>query len=587
MAEDEGALTSGIPDAIANAQTGKMGYLQVASIQPPKGGKYTFELSDGIKKIKCIVGTALSRSFQNDELIPGTVVQIFKYVPTAVAGKQTAIITKMEIIQKECEMLLQDDNKPLVALSPPAKAGGNPNFGSSISKSSGAKFGSISSGSSGNTSYMPIASLSPYMSNNWKVKARCIQKRDVNTWNKASGSGKLFSFVLQDDSGKQIRVTAFNEEVDKFFTTIVEDKVYIISKGRIKSDNKYKGAVDNDYSMTLSRDSSVDLVEEDAGFAQRTFNFVPIGNLEQYEENQFVDICAAVQSVSEIQQFTSKAGKELRKRNITLIDESNAAVDCTIWAALADKYTPENLSENTIVVVPGCRVSHFNGRSLSANSILVDQNNEATQRMQKWVSSGPTAEIKTLSVRGARKSDKKLTWEEAAAQNMGRIGEKGDYFDLIGTITQIPANMEKPPWYKACPEVDGKAESNAKVEEDGNGKWICHKIGKTFDSYTPRFVLRLNVQDPTGSQYCASYNDIGEEVLHMKCAEIEKHHAANDEDSFNECFRSSLWQKHRFTIRARLDNYQDEERVRYDVVRIQPIDYVSESQELLQKLQAL
>lgn len=575
MAEDEGALTSGIPDAIANAQTGKMGYLQVATVQPPKGGKYSFELSDGVKKIKCIVGTAYSRNFQNDEIIPGTIVQVFKYVPTAVAGKQTAIITKMEIIQKECEMLLQDDNKPLVTLSPIA-----------ISKPSGAKFGSNqSTGSSGNTSYMPIASLSPYMSNNWKVKARCIGKRDVREWNKASGSGKLFSFVLQDDSGKKIRVTAFNEEVDKFFTTIVEDKVYVISKGRIKTDNKkYSGAVDNDYSMTLSRDSTVELVEEDAGFAQRTFNFVPIGNLEQYEENQFVDICAAVQSVSELQKFTSKAGKDLQKRNITLIDESNAAVDCTIWAGVADRFTPENLPENTIVVLPGCRVSHFNGRSLSANSIITDLNNEATQRLQTYVSSGPTAEIKTLSVRGSRKSDLKLTWEEAVAQNMGRNGEKGDYFDLIGTLTQIPANMERPPWYKACPEG---SESNAKVEEDGNGKWICHKTGETFDTYTPRFVLRMNIQDPSGSQYCSSYNDIGEEVLQMKAKEIEKHHAANDEDSFNECFRRSLWQKHRFTIRARLDTWQDEEKIRYDVVRMSPIDYVQESAELLQKLQAL
>ena len=43
--------------------------------------------------------------------------------------------------------------------------------------------------------------------NKWTIKARVTSKGDIRTWNKSTGSGKLFSFDLMDDSG-EIRVCA-------------------------------------------------------------------------------------------------------------------------------------------------------------------------------------------------------------------------------------------------------------------------------------------------------------------------------------------------------------------------------------------
>jgi replication factor A1 len=61
----------------------------------------------------------------------------------------------------------------------------------------------------------PIASITPYQ-NKWTIKARVTSKGDIRTWNKPSGSGKLFSMDLTDNSG-EIRVTAFKEQCDKFY----------------------------------------------------------------------------------------------------------------------------------------------------------------------------------------------------------------------------------------------------------------------------------------------------------------------------------------------------------------------------------
>lgn len=65
---------------------------------------------------------------------------------------------------------------------------------------------------------IPISGLSPYQ-NKWVIKARVTAKPPIRTWSNAKGEGKLFSMDLMDESG-QIRVTAFRDQVDKFYDMI-------------------------------------------------------------------------------------------------------------------------------------------------------------------------------------------------------------------------------------------------------------------------------------------------------------------------------------------------------------------------------
>lgn len=65
---------------------------------------------------------------------------------------------------------------------------------------------------------IPISGLSPYQ-NKWVIKARVTAKPAIRHWSNAKGEGKLFSMDLMDESG-QIRVTAFRDQVDKFYDMI-------------------------------------------------------------------------------------------------------------------------------------------------------------------------------------------------------------------------------------------------------------------------------------------------------------------------------------------------------------------------------
>lgn len=128
----------------------------------------------------------------------------------------------------------------------------------------------------------PISSLSPYQ-NKWVIKARVTAKSPIRTWSNAKGEGKLFSMDLMDESG-EIRVTAFKEQCDKFYDMIEVDRVYFFSKCQLKPANKQYSTLKNDYEMTMTGETVIQLCEEDeSGIPEVKYDFVPISQIANIE----------------------------------------------------------------------------------------------------------------------------------------------------------------------------------------------------------------------------------------------------------------------------------------------------------------
>ena len=65
----------------------------------------------------------------------------------------------------------------------------------------------------------------------------------------------------------------------------------------------------------------------------------------------------------------SKAGKELVKREIILVDRSETEVSLTLWGNTAINFSAVG---NPIVAAKGVRVSDYNGVTLSGGDILIN-----------------------------------------------------------------------------------------------------------------------------------------------------------------------------------------------------------------------
>lgn len=70
-----------------------------------------------------------------------------------------------------------------------------------------------------------------------------------------------------------------------------------------------------------------------------------------------------VHEVGEVQSLTSRTTqKELRKRDVTLVDDSKCQVKLTLWGDEAVNFPTTG---HPVLVVKGARLSDFGGRSLT------------------------------------------------------------------------------------------------------------------------------------------------------------------------------------------------------------------------------
>lgn len=236
----------------------------------------------------------------------------------------------------------------------------------------------------------PIASLSPYQ-NKWVIKARVMSKSPIRTWSNAKGEGKLFSIDLMDDSG-EIRATAFREQVDKYYDFMEVDKVYFISKCQLKPANKQYSTLKNDYEMTFTNDTVVQACQDDddSGIPEIKYDFVPISQVANLEPKAAVDCVGVCKEVSELQVFTSRTtNKEFKKRELVLVDTSDAAVTLTIWGDDAVNFDGH---VQPVILVKGARVSEFNGGktlSLGNGSVMkINPDIPECHKLRGWFDNG-------------------------------------------------------------------------------------------------------------------------------------------------------------------------------------------------------
>jgi replication factor A1 len=101
----------------------------------------------------------------------------------------------------------------------------------------------------------PIEALSPYQ-NKWTIKARVTSKSEIKHWSNSKGEGKLFSCNFLDESA-EIKATAFNDQVDRWYNILKEGHVYFISKAKVAIARKQFSSLSNEYEITFERDTIV------------------------------------------------------------------------------------------------------------------------------------------------------------------------------------------------------------------------------------------------------------------------------------------------------------------------------------------
>ncbi|XP_036196906.1 replication protein A 70 kDa DNA-binding subunit isoform X5 [Myotis myotis] len=514
-----GHLSEGAIAAIMQqGETSIKPILQVINIRPITTGnsppRYRLLMSDGVNTLSSfMLATQLNTLVEGERLSSNCICQINRFiVNTLKDGRRVVILMELEVLKSAEAVGVKIGNpvpyneghgqqqvvpSPVSATSPPTSKpqpqNGSSGMGSTVSKAYGASkiFGKTGGASLVNSSgasqakVVPIASLTPYQSK-WTICARVTNKSQIRTWSNSRGEGKLFSIELVDESG-EIRATAFNEQVDKFFPLLDVNKVYYFTKGTLKIANKQFSAVKNDYEMTFNNETSVMPCEDGHNLPTVQFDFTKIDDLESKPKDSLIDIIGICKSYEDAIKITVKSNnREVSKRNIYLMDMSGKVVSATLWGEDADKFDG---SRQPVMAIKGARVSDFGGRSLSvlsSSTIILNPDIPEAYKLRGWFDSEGQAldGVSISDLKGGGSAGSNTNWKtlyEVKSENLGH-GDKADYFSAVATVVYL---RKENSMYQACPSQD----CNKKVIDQQNGLYRCEKCDREFPNFKYRMIL--------------------------------------------------------------------------------------------------
>uniref|UniRef100_UPI003AABB9FF replication protein A 70 kDa DNA-binding subunit isoform X3 n=1 Tax=Centroberyx gerrardi TaxID=166262 RepID=UPI003AABB9FF len=598
-------LSEGAIEALSNGNSVSDPVLQLVNIRKIDGGngpaRFRLMMSDGLHTMSSfMLSTQLNPMAEDDKLAPNCICQLKKNVTNVLKdGRRVVVILDMDVVKPaedvggrigeptpytegQSKGPQSAPNPPVRPLQPQNGNDGKCSFFSSI-KDFGKKAPSaMPSTPGGSSKVVPIASLNPYQSK-WTVRARVTNKSSIRTWSNSRGEGKLFSMEIVDESG-EIRVTGFNQEVDKFYGLIETGKVFYISKGSLKIANKQYTSVKNDYEMTLNGESSIIPCDDSSDVPMVQCDFVSIGDLENREKDAVVDVIGVCKSVDEVTRLTTKSSREVSKRTLNLMDMSGKMVTVTLWGEEAENFDG---SGQPVVAIKAAKLSDFGGRSLSASfssTLMINPDIPEAYKLRGWYDKeGHAMDGQSLtemrgSGGGVGGNTNWKTLGDVKTEQLGH-GDKADYFSCTATIVYL---RKENCLYQACPSQD----CNKKVVDQQNGMFRCEKCDKEFPNFKYRLILSANIADYGDNQWVTCFQESAEAILGQNAAYLGQLKESN-ELAFDEVFQQANFNTFVFRNRVKLETYNDESRIKATVMDVKPVDHKEYSKRLMMNIRNL
>mmetsp|Transcript_12965 Transcript_12965/g.20013 ORF Transcript_12965/g.20013 Transcript_12965/m.20013 type:complete len:634 (-) Transcript_12965:1237-3138(-) len=604
--------------------------LHLKKIDQAKGGstddRWKVVLSDGTHFLSGMCATQLNPKVNSGEIAQFAIIKVHEFLVNSMpSGQKIVILLKCELVQNPGSRLGNpvDISKSGNVGSAPAQASGGgvgggaqPMYGNVESRGNpyGGGGGSNPYGNRGNSggmgmsgqgssnpvirtnassqAFTPISGLNMY-SNRWVIRAKITNKSEIRTWSNAKGEGSLFSIVVLDSSGTDVKCTFFKEAVDKFYNLLEEGRVYTFSGGRLKVANMQYNTCKSQFEITFDPNSEIHL-QDGAEDIQESYDFVKIAALSEMEPSGFVDVLAVVKNVAEPAIIVSKkTGKEMTKCELTIEDDSGADVRLTVWGDLASK-AQAKFANLPVVAFKRARISDYGGRSLSGSGCSVNPSiPQANQLRQWWSVNGNNTQTRSLSsagggARGADPFEQRKSVSSIKEEQLG-YNEKPDWLSFKATITFLKKdkNGDDGAWYTACANAGDPCKNMFKATQTSDGTYHCDKCQQTYETCVRRFIFSGTVADDTSTSWVSVFNDQAEIMFNgVKADDLYAQVAEGEKDSYDSTFAKASCTEWIIKCKVKQEHVGDESRVKTSIVNLTPLDYAAESRNLLAALGA-
>lgn len=144
-----------------------------------------------------------------------------------------------------------------------------------------------------------ISDLDPELIN-WQIAVKIVKKTYKDFMSKQGKQTKLMSLELMDKAGMIICAAMFGEDALKYYNTLKQGEMYLITRGKIREDDYQhnKSKMHSKYSILLTLDSEFKIIknpEVSISTQKKTYSVGQIIQREQFCQN--IDVVAVVVSI--------------------------------------------------------------------------------------------------------------------------------------------------------------------------------------------------------------------------------------------------------------------------------------------------
>lgn len=118
-----------------------------------------------------------------------------------------------------------------------------------------------------------------------------------------------------------------------------------------------------------------------------------------------------------------------------------------------------------------------------------------------------------------------------------------------------------------------------------NGLFKCFKCQKETES-EPRIIQTVCLADETTEVWGSAFHDEAEELFGMKGREILELRDS-DETAYQDLLLSINFRSYMAKLKCHMETYKEEQRVKTSILRLEPIDYIAYSRQLLDRIKAM
>ncbi|TFF90737.1 MAG: DUF2240 family protein [Promethearchaeota archaeon] len=301
------------------------------------------------------------------------------------------------------------------------------------------------------------------------IKGKILQKFPINEFTRKDGEkGKVQSMNLMDQSGT-IRVTFWNEDVEKLSPFQTGDSISITGLSPRLSTYDEK-------TIELYGNSNTELKEMDDTLEVEADQVEKISELQ--ERKGIVSFKGVINSVRDLKKVTTKSGEELSLFSFTVGDESDA-IRATLWREDAENYAEKlNVGEGVYLKNVLIKFSSFSGR----NEINLIKNSEI-ESIDLEIKADQVENIKELQERKGIVSFKGVI---SSVENLKKVTTKsGEELSLFSfTVSDESDAIRATLWRE-------DAENYAEKLNVGEGVYLKNVLIK-FSSFSGRNEVNFN-----------------------------------------------------------------------------------------------